>query len=265
MPRVKITDAVRDELNTLRKNTGIGPQRLLRGRKDKPRGIDSSTVNNWLSGRTDTANEEHLSYILKVWQTVDPIIDISDEMLANLKALFDATGMTQIGFLRISPNLQPVVSRNFLNRLINGTRKTVPKSVWEALISNLIDINANIQKRAFMPDLSPPKRGKSGASSAKRPYIGRAGNAPDEKQKKVKPYISHISDDLRTITKEELSTLRTLVEKTGVNPKEMLRLNSRNIPDQLSAGTISQWLNGYIKRSSSKRINWVIKRYRDLL
>ena len=265
MPRVKITPAIRDQLNTLRETTGVGPQRLLRGRRDKPRGISSATIYSWLHGRSETAIEEHLSYVLDAWQSVDPIIEVTDAMVAELKAQFDQAGMTQLGFLKISANVNSVVSRNFLSRLINGTRKTVPKSVWEALISSLVDINAQIQKNADTPELPASHKSTSIRETPKRPYIGRASNASDKKKKTVRPYISHISDDLRAITEEELTILRTLIAETGVKPKEMLQRNSGNKPDKLSAGTVSQWLNGYIKRSSSNRIAWVIKQYRDLL
>lgn len=266
MARIEITEAIRKQLNTLRDTTGIGPQRLLRGRRDKPKSLNAAMIYHWLKGIVTSANTHHISYVLKLWQSVDPIIDVTSDMTLEAKALFDETGFSHSAFLRYASDLPSSLNKDMFLKLLAGQRKTIPLSAWEAIVRNLENA-AKMQRSSLSSKATPTARSAKGSPSKepqKRPYIGRASNLPISKPKDKQPYISGFSHKLRLITDEELAQLKSFITATKTSPAKMLSQSARKTPDKLNEATIRQWLNGKIKRTSSSRMKWVLEEYRRI-
>jgi hypothetical protein len=58
---VTITDEIIETLLHHQHRTGVGPQKLLRGKRDvAPAGLSSSMVYNWVRRGSKTARKDHL-------------------------------------------------------------------------------------------------------------------------------------------------------------------------------------------------------------
>jgi hypothetical protein len=66
----EITPAQRDRLHELKNRTGFGPNALMRGAKDAPRGLGSGKIWGWLDGTIKTAKPEQLAYVFTRWESL---------------------------------------------------------------------------------------------------------------------------------------------------------------------------------------------------
>lgn len=62
--RQAITEGELAELRVHRERTGRGGGVLLRNAPDKPPGVTSAMISNWLSGRSKMADSDHIAYVL---------------------------------------------------------------------------------------------------------------------------------------------------------------------------------------------------------
>lgn len=71
LQRVEVTQADIDEIIRQRKRTGVGFSALLRGpRGEKPEGLASTTIANWLKGRAKTAFEGHTDWVITRYRSL---------------------------------------------------------------------------------------------------------------------------------------------------------------------------------------------------
>lgn len=104
MIRVPITDAIREELNDLHQKTSVGPQRLLKGKSDRPKGLSSTTIYHWIEGKTVTAEQDHLNYVLREWRKTEPLEAFTEADLMKLDQELKRTGYAPASLLRrLSP------------------------------------------------------------------------------------------------------------------------------------------------------------------
>lgn len=69
--RVEVTQEDIDEIIRQRKRTGVGFSVLLRGpRGEKPEGLASTTIANWLKGRAKTAVEGHTDWVIAKYRSL---------------------------------------------------------------------------------------------------------------------------------------------------------------------------------------------------
>jgi hypothetical protein len=244
MTRVPITDQIREELNYLRKKSGKGGMRLLRGRKDIPQGLDSAMIQSWLNGATKVALKSHINYVRKAWKTTDPKIPVTPEMVEQLNSELERTGMSPTSLLRACPDLQSKIANDAISALRCGARKTVDKTIWNEIITSL----------RRLPDKH---------IVTKKPYLGRSAGAKGTAPPK-KPYLKRFPDDHRPLTKTEIEQLKQQRERTGVGATALLRLFAAQKPDKLSANIISGWINGSIQKASKSRLVWVTKKWASL-
>lgn len=90
--RTHIDEMTFQKLKQLRNDTGVGPNRLLAGRKDIPAGLRSDIIRTWLNGAAKSARADHLEYVLALWEGADPCIPLSEDMRADLKREMERTG-----------------------------------------------------------------------------------------------------------------------------------------------------------------------------
>lgn len=71
LQRVDVTQEEIDEIIRQRKRTGVGFSALLRGpRGEKPEGLASTTIANWLKGRAKTALEGHTDWVIARYRSL---------------------------------------------------------------------------------------------------------------------------------------------------------------------------------------------------
>lgn len=123
--------------------TGLGTISVLRSIQPRPKKPSASAVEHWLSGKPQTINAEHYTLILNAWRALPdnaptkrrPIkttsgrIEVSKDMRATLQRLHaDAPPR----YLRGAPD---GFTATKLAHVLNGRDRTMPRSVWDYIIS----------------------------------------------------------------------------------------------------------------------------------
>lgn len=246
MPRIQITDVIRQELIAQHKRTNVGPQRLLKGKSDRPKGLTSAHIYNWLTGDSKTTDDVFLNWVLKEWRNEDILVQITPEMCSDLCAQFDRTGISPKMFLNKFPNAPEELLPDVISRLKRGKRRTINQNSWGFLIQALHSL----------PDKEEAK---------KRPYIGRNDPAcdviPTPPKNKV---LKILADDLYPLSETNIAQLKAQRKRTGVGATGLLRIFAAEKPDKLSSSTISSWITGHAERASKSRIIWVLENWKSL-
>ncbi len=169
--RIKIPESFIQKLQEEKLRTGYAGSKLLRGRKDIPKGVNSSFINNLLKGRTKTAKPSHMQYVEGLYAAL-PTTDIEAnkrkfEKYRRQKFLKDyvvadrgyiikemkRTGLTVTAILSILKQKETDLCFSSLSGILTGAQETIYKSEYELIIeclSNAPDYEA--------PPLKPPKK-----------------------------------------------------------------------------------------------------------
>ncbi len=104
---IKITAAHIDALNAAKEETGCGAAMFLRWVDDAPKGLNSTTIYNWMIGKADTANKELLDFVLENWPKMPKRVEVTESLVAKLNAEQERTG---IGATRLLKTMDAVPS-----------------------------------------------------------------------------------------------------------------------------------------------------------
>jgi len=137
MARIVLTAEIRETLNTVHQDTGVGPQRLLKGKPDKPRGLNSTTIYHWMDGTLETAKQEHLDWVLNEWRETRPLIPFTPEDVNLFKQELERTGYTQTSLLRRLSPVPESLTPDVLHRLCSKRLENIDKEHKEFLFENL--------------------------------------------------------------------------------------------------------------------------------
>lgn len=244
MERIPLTSEIVAELKTLKEQSGVGFSRLLAGRKDIPSGLSSATIRDWLSGKVKTAKQSHLDYVRRAWKSQTPRIKITDKIYNEIRAEMQRTGSSAGTLMNRLAPVPEKFTKTIMESTFSRAVKTMRQDYLEFLIGGL----------KSLPDKTVSK---------KMPYLksGQKSNVTDPK--KI-PYIGGFSNDLRPITKDELDEIESHMQRTGIGFSALLRKYAQTKPDKLHVSTVTQWLNGQIKRTSPDRMRWVLSKWRGL-
>jgi len=136
MSRIPITDEVMQKLLRLRRETGVSSRRLLRGQDDKPTGLNSSIIDQWLAGNVKSAKPDHIAFVLSAWKKVDPVLEITDQIRGRINDEFDRTNLQVTAFLKAVPTGQ-YLTADKISKIRNGGYKEIQKSHLDMLIADL--------------------------------------------------------------------------------------------------------------------------------
>ncbi len=68
---IPVTSEIISQIKFHQKRTGVGPQKLLRAKRDSlPNGLSSSVIYNWINGKSTTAKEEFLQYVIRQYKAL---------------------------------------------------------------------------------------------------------------------------------------------------------------------------------------------------
>ena len=135
MGRVKITSKERTELDDLREKTGVGPMRLLKGRRDIPDGLDSAIIQTWLNGKTTSAPQGHLEYVRNLWRTHPRRIPLTPDMQTALIAEYERTGVGYKNIRLHIPDRPKKLSGVTISRWANGRVAKIDETMWRAVMA----------------------------------------------------------------------------------------------------------------------------------
>ncbi len=76
-----------------RERTDVAATNLLKHAPNVPKGLNTATINGWLSGKIKTARKDHLDFVLKQWVALDSVshiyVDLTTEMIEQLSFFRD--------------------------------------------------------------------------------------------------------------------------------------------------------------------------------
>ena len=131
---VTITDEIIETLLHHQHRTGVGPQKLLRGKRDvAPAGLSSSMVYNWVRRGSKTARKDHLEFILNQWEALpdnpyqnkryknyrEGLETIDPEDLEKLRLIRDMTGILPSKIFTYGSNPPSFLNANIVNQWLS--------------------------------------------------------------------------------------------------------------------------------------------------
>lgn len=131
---VTITDEIIETLLHHQHRTGVGPQKLLRGKRDvAPAGLSSSMVYNWVRRGSKTARKDHLEFILNQWKALpdnpyqnkryknyrEGLEPINPKDLEKLQLIRDMTGILPSKIFTYGKKPPSVLNANIVNQWLS--------------------------------------------------------------------------------------------------------------------------------------------------
>lgn len=139
-----ITKQHRDKLSQEVKRTGIGPSKLLKGKRGiAPEGLTSSMIHGWKGGKIGTARQEHLDWVLQAYAewTPPPVTDTPKRMTLTdmdrefLQSEVKRTRLGAVAILKHAPKPLPEgLNHQKVQRWISGNTKTARKAHWDLVM-----------------------------------------------------------------------------------------------------------------------------------
>jgi hypothetical protein len=225
-PRVTITSELRRELIALRDRTGVGPQALLRARRDKPPGLGADLILLWISGAVKSAREDHFAYVLRLWNGADPVLPVTNDLRARLLEERRRTGISAAMLLRGDLGAPEGLKPSIVEGWLSGACKSARRSFLDHVM----------RRWQELPD---------GSASRSSGHGVRRGTAR-----------IIITDPMRAeLIRERL--------RTGVLISLRLRRDP-DAPEGLTPTMISGWLKGKIRSARADHWNYVLNWWRAL-
>lgn len=131
---VALTEGLLKELRRLRQRTGLGPQAILRGSKDRPEGLTSRVIADWLKGEAKSACPAHLDYVLQRWQTAPTRVRFTPAMRDELKNLRERTGVGPKELLQGARDLPPGLRPTTVDAWLRGVRKEIYREHYDTVV-----------------------------------------------------------------------------------------------------------------------------------
>ncbi|WP_300532429.1 hypothetical protein [Maricaulis sp.] len=229
MGYVQLTDDVLEELRRIREETGVGPMKFLRHESGVPDGLSSPIIVSWMRGASKRARKRHLEFVLERWPKVIPILPITDEIQTEIVGHLDRTGFNYRALIAKIPDRPDKLDDTKIMRWVKGYARNARKDELDAVLKTL---------RA-LPDCKP---------GLKKTIDRRS-----------------VHSERREFTKADGLALEAERARTGVQTAELLKYFYRGkVPEGLSAGLISSWINGSPRTVSAELYDWTLKAWKAL-
>ena len=286
---VEITPEIIEQLNQLKKKTGVGAHKLLRGKKDRSADLSGVLITSWMTGKLKKAKKRHLDYVLDIWSKEPVYIEMSTDYQNFLKSERDRTGLKGHRLLTNMVERPDDLSVSLVSRILNGGLKKIKETHLEAMIeaykntpdlacsSETVPLDKALIKRLMnYRDLgvlpSAIFEGRDDAPMGLDVYmIGRWFNRkPEFVNKEYLDFVLTSCESMENdksrrvkITPKILDEINMHKERTGIGPKVLFdRLN--NVPDGLNYLIVSNWINQTTSTAQLSYVNFVIDSWKKI-
>lgn len=133
---IPITDEIRATLRGEAERTGLGAAALLRGKRPSEiNGMNSGTVQAWMSGAVKTARRDNLDYIIARWQSMPDKEDVwaplTEEVRMNIRTEIVRTGMGTKRILHDRDDVPQGLKESTLTSAVYGKVKKIRRHYIE--------------------------------------------------------------------------------------------------------------------------------------
>lgn len=132
--RVPVTPEMIETLLSHRERTGMGFGALLRGRKDRPRGISSGVMYNVARGLNKTVEKDVFDYFIALYEGLDESIPLTPEMVQAMKKEAERTGVNVKALLERSAEAPAALKPARAKHLLYGEQSTIFRDEYEFII-----------------------------------------------------------------------------------------------------------------------------------
>ncbi|MCB0743958.1 MAG: hypothetical protein KDC67_08645 [Ignavibacteriae bacterium] len=133
---IEITNKIIEKLIFHHNRTGVGPQKLLRGKRGNlPLGLSSGVIYNWINNKSKTAKREHLDFVLKEWKALKDNPNTVDRN-KNYKEGLETISHNHLMRLKNIKELTGILPSKLFDHFENS-----PKYLTPNIISNWIHID----------------------------------------------------------------------------------------------------------------------------
>lgn len=157
---VQITKAIRQQLRSEIKRTGVTAMMLLTDARELPDGLTVAVVNRWLGGVSDFAYLRHLAYVTDMWAALPNVenvlrdgkpvpkrgprysdgekrIEVTAEMSTLLRAELARTGIDHATLLDGIGDAPAGLNKRIIAAWLYRQAKTANEAYWNFVISRL--------------------------------------------------------------------------------------------------------------------------------
>ena len=140
---VRLDDALRRHLKARKRETGLGPQALLKWAEANgepiPDDLTVAKANNWLSGRARYARRHHLDWVHAIYnkagRPVGERVTLTPEHRSALEAERARTGVSQAALLARAADVPEELSAPLISSWINGYAKTARADLYAYVLA----------------------------------------------------------------------------------------------------------------------------------
>ena len=128
---VDVTDETIAALKLQQKRTGVGPQKLLRG-KALPVGLSSTTIYNWINKVSATAKKEYVENVFGLYSNLPTVekIELSEKAAEQLKSKIKETGLSLSKLLSFRDDVPEGLKARPFYLLLHRTGKRKYNKIW---------------------------------------------------------------------------------------------------------------------------------------
>ncbi|MDA5556183.1 hypothetical protein PJL69_05370 [Shimia sp. MMG029] len=236
---IDLTPKLIAALNAEKQRTGVGECALLRGLRPKEHGgLTSGIVRQWLTGKTKSAEKEHVDLVMERWSVLpdynDEWLTFTKDMRTNLVSLNSKAQISWPRFFEERDDIPDDLNYAAVHAFFGGQRKSIRKAHYQYLLETLTalgDETDNAKPRY------PKRRKRYGTGSQNR--IGYIPLTPEMSQ------ALKVEHDRTGITLKSFATILA-ASGDGINVKpsalsNWMRGNPMEVREALYHEVLSLW------------------------
>lgn len=117
---IQITKDHIDQMEAAKRSTGCGAAAFLKWADNKPAGLTSTTIYQWMKGNAASANAEQLNFVLENWPKMPGKRQVTMELSAQLRAEEARTGLGPKRLLGTMDEVPKGLKAITISRWMNG-------------------------------------------------------------------------------------------------------------------------------------------------
>jgi len=231
--KVALTPEMLDQIKTQHQRTGIDEKALLKGDKDKPKGLTSLAIQSWLRGKCKTVPEDHFRYVMDKWQALPDKLQL--------------------------PGYKP------------GKRKQTPRPDTTEIPADKLEKLRHYHSLGYLPGIALAMSDNKPKGLSPSMVGGWLRNVTTRAQPEFVTFVLDACLALEThpqrpilLDDQIIAGLVNCHDESGVSGGALLK-DRKDIPQGMGRSTISAWIYGYIQTARKDQLDYVHKCYREIL
>ena len=235
--RIPVTPDMIETLLSHRERTGTGYGALLRGRKDRPKGVSSGVMYNVARGLNKTVDGDIYQYFISLYESMDESIPLTPEMIQIMKSEAERTGLSMKQLLKRNSHAPKSLHPSHAKNLFYGEQGTIFRN----------ELDFITRAYASVPDKKPPRQVPAINNSIEQRSSDFALNLPQDLVLHIDAEVrrlgySNRAECIRQLIRQDLTdkpSLDVFIEEALLEPSSMDENANANIRISLKPPLLS--------------------------